>query len=116
MKKNTKRSHKVSKTPPPGWPSEEQWRLVEKKMKKSHSSKVLAPNADPVERTKHELCAQFIRYRREEKITQRELAKRLGVTDSRVSEILHYHHERFTIDKLFSLLTKIRPALSLKVA
>ncbi|WP_374001689.1 XRE family transcriptional regulator [Bdellovibrio bacteriovorus] len=49
-------------------------------------------------------------------ITQREMAERLGVTESRVSEILHYHIERFTIDKLLELLAKIRPDVKIQVA
>ncbi len=116
MKKVTKRPYKVSKTPPSGWPTEEQWKEVEKKLDKKPASKMLSASAGPVERTKHELCAHFIKYRRLEDISQRELAQRLGVTDSRVSEILHYHYERFTIDKLLELLAKIRPEVKIKVA
>lgn len=116
MKKSTKRPFRLSKTPPPGWPTEEQWKEIEKKLEKAPASKMLSENAGPVERIKQELCARFIIYCREERISQRELAKRLNVTDSRVSEILHYHHERFTIDKLLALLAKIRPAVKLKVA
>ncbi|WP_413577267.1 XRE family transcriptional regulator [Bdellovibrio sp. HCB290] len=116
MKKATKRPYKISKTPPPGWPTEDQWKEIDKKLEKKPASKALPSDAGPVERTKHELCAQFIKYRRQEDINQRELAQRLGVTDSRVSEILHYHHGRFTIDKLLELLAKIRPEVKIRVA
>lgn len=116
--KKTKKAALVrhSKTPPPGWPTEDQWKDIERELGKKRASKMLSPNASPVERTKHELCAHFIKYIREEDISQRELAQRLKVTDSRVSEILHYHYERFTIDKLLELLAKIRPEVKIKVA
>lgn len=98
------------------WPSEKDWKEIEKKISKKPPSKMLSSNASPVERTKHELCAHFIKYRIHEDISQREFAQRLGVTDSRVSEILHYHHERFTIDKLLELLAKVYPEIKIKVA
>lgn len=61
---------------------------------KSLASKTLSLDAGLVERTKHEICAHFVQYKVKEKISQRELAQQLEVTESRVSEILHYHYER----------------------
>lgn len=107
---------RVSKTPPPGWPSETEWKEIEKKLGKGLASKMLPEDAGPVETTKHEICSQFVRYFNGAKITQKEMAKLLDVTESRVSEILHYHHGRFTIDKLLELLTRIKPNVKLKVA
>jgi len=107
---------RVSKTPPTGWPSENQWKEIEKKLGKGLVSKMLPEDAGPVETTKHEICSHFVRYFNGAKITQKEMAKLLDVTESRVSEILHYHHERFTIDKLLALLARIKPNVRLKVA
>lgn len=114
MKKTIKPT-KVSKNPPPGWPSEEVFAKIEKRLDKSIATKVGYEN-DAIGFTKRELCAHFVRYLAANKITQRELAKRLSVTESRISEILHYHHERFTIDKLLSLLSVIKPAIRIRVA
>lgn len=114
--KKTKRSLKVSKNPPPGWPTEEQWEKIDKKLRKELPTKTLPEKASPIERTKQDICKHFIRYFNDAKISQREMAKRLDVTESRVSEILHYHHERFTIDKLLELLIRIKPDLKIKVA
>ncbi|MBX7231669.1 MAG: helix-turn-helix domain-containing protein [Bdellovibrionales bacterium] len=116
MKKATRKPTKTSKTPPKGWPSEEIITEAERKMKGGLASKLISPDAGPVERAKHELCELFIRYRRDEEITQRELAKRLEVTENRVSEILHYHHEQFTIDRLLELLHRVKPGITVKVA
>lgn len=116
--KKTKKAVPVrySKTPPPGWPSEKQWKKVERKLAKSLPTKAPPEKAGPVAKAKYDLCEHFIIYHREEGITQREMAERLGVTESRVSEILHYHIERFTIDKLLELLAKIRPQVKIQVA
>jgi len=80
------------------------------------SSKVLTAKASPVDRIKQELCAHFVQYRLQEGLSQRDLARTLGVSESRVSEIVHYHHSRFTIDKLVELLYIIKPKLKIKVA
>ena len=114
--KKTKQTVRYSKTPPTGYPTEAEWKAIERKLGKSLGSQMLAPDASPVDKTKHDICAQFVIYKRDTEVTQRELAKRLEVTESRVSEILHYHYDRFTIDKLLELLSKIRPEVRLKVA
>jgi predicted XRE-type DNA-binding protein len=115
MKKRLK-PDRISATPPPGWPSEKTFKEIEKKTKGTLATKLLGPDASPVEKVKQELCAQFIIFRQAEDITQRELARRLDITESRMSEILHYHHKQFTIDRLLGLLTKIRSNVTLKVA
>lgn len=107
---------RVSKTPPPGWPIEVEWKEIEKKLSKGLASKMLPQKASPVETVKHEICSHFIRYFNRAKMSQKEMAKQLDVTESRVSEILHYHHERFTIDKLLELLARIKPDVKVKVA
>lgn len=107
---------RVSKTPPPGWPTEDKWKEIEKNLTKSLASKMLPQNAGPVETAKHEICSHFVLYFQAAKITQKDMAKQLNVTESRISEILHYHHERFTIDKLLELLARIKPDVRVKVA
>lgn len=116
MKKPTKKPTKTSATPPTGWPSKNILKEAERKLKNVRPTKLLPKNVGPVERTKHELCENFIRYRKEQNISQRELANRLDVTENRVSEILHYHHESFTIDRLLDLLSRLKPGISLRVA
>lgn len=116
MKKVSKKHVRLTKAPPKGYPTESEWTEIEKELAKSLPSKILPANSSPVDRTKQEICAHFIKYRRATQITQRELAKRIEVTESRVSEILNYHHQRFTIDKLLELLSKIKPEVRLKVA
>jgi predicted XRE-type DNA-binding protein len=115
MKKKLKRT-KVSAKAPLGWPSEKNFKEVKRKMKRGLASQMLPPDATPVEKVKQELCAHFIRYKRSEGITQRELARRLDATENRVSEILHYHHRQFTIDRLLGLLSKILRDVTLRVA
>lgn len=114
--KKAKIKVRYSKKPPHGWPTEEQWAEAEKELAKHLPTRINLDNVSPVYRAKQDICAHFVRYFNESKITQRELAAKLGVTESRVSEIIHYHHDRFTIDKLLELLVKLKPEIRIKVA
>ncbi len=107
---------KFSKTPPPGWPSEKEWKKLDRILERAPASRVLPPNAKPLERFKYELCEQFVIYLIEKKITQRSLAKKLNATEARVSEIIHYHLDKVTTDRLIGYLSIIRPGMKIRVA
>ena len=107
---------KVSKNPPPGWPPEEDLRKVLKKMEKGPFSRALPENPTAVDRFKYDLCRQFVIYLMERKLTQRELAKRLNTTEARVSEIVHYHLDKVTTDRLIGYLGIIKPKFTIKIA
>lgn len=98
------------------YPSEETLKKMDRKLAKTKGSASLPVDASPVDILKFQLCGQFIRYRREHDLTQRELAKLIGLSEARMSEILHYRHGRFTADHLMTYLTKIKPNLKIKVA
>ena len=98
------------------WPSDEIWKVVEKKLKKLPATKLLSSDLGPVQLLKHSICRQFIEFFNASEMTQKDFAKQLGVTESRVSEILNYHYQRFTIDKLLGLLSQIKPKVKVSVA
>ena len=115
-KKKTDTPLKKSKTPPAQWPTEEEWKEIDKELARSLPSNVLPKNASLIDKTKADICTHFIHYLKKEEITQRELAKKLEISESRVSEIVHYHFQRYTIDKLMELLNIIKPKMRVKVA
>ena len=86
------------------------------KLAKSLASRPLPKNADIVERTKHAICEKFVIYLNSGKIKQKELAEKLGIAESLVSKILHYHYDEFTIDRLLRYLEVIQPGVEFKVA
>lgn len=98
------------------YPSQETLKKMDRKLAKAKGSASLSENASLTEVLKHQLCAQFVRFQQEQNLTQRELAKTIGLSEARVSEILHYRHGRFTIDHLMKYLGKIKPNLKVKVA
>lgn len=98
------------------YPSEEALKKMDRKLSAVKGSASLPTDATPVEILKHQLCAQFIRYRREHELSQKALSETIGLSEARMSEILRYRHERFTVDHLMTYLAKIRPNLKVKVA
>ena len=59
---------------------------------------------------------QIVLYMHSKGMTQRELASKMGIPETRVSEVVHYHIWKFTLDRLLGYLEKLNPRLSFKVA
>ncbi len=100
-------------------PSNAEWvdiRKVASRIGKRKSSGLLPPDASSLDKTKYELCRRLATYMREEGLTQRELAKKLGVVESRVSEVLHYRIQKITLDRLVKYHQVLDPSFALKVA
>ena len=98
------------------FPSEETLRRMRKKLSRAKGSLALPPNADLLDKSKYELCKQFVKHCQEHGITQRQLAAMIGANESRVSEIVHYHIHKLTLDRLVKYLEKIKPKAEVKVA
>ncbi len=92
--------------------------LAEVRRATAHISgaRTLPPNASALDRNKYELCRQFIVYMREHDINQRQLAKLLHVSESRVSEIVHYNIGKITLDRLVELHEVLDNKVTLMVA
>jgi predicted XRE-type DNA-binding protein len=61
----------------------------------------------PVDQIKYNICAEFIIYKREHHLNQREFAQKLEIGEALVSKILRYQFEEFTIDRLIRYLEKL---------
>lgn len=59
------------------------------------------------DRIKYDVCAEFIIYKRENNLNQRELAQKLEISEALVSKILRYQCTEFTIDRLLRYLEKL---------
>lgn len=75
----------------------------------------LPENATEVERVKYQICQMIARYMREHEMLQKTLAKKLGIDESRMSEILRGKIESFTLDRLISYSEKIYPKMKLHI-
>ena len=75
----------------------------------------LPANTTEVERAKYQLCQLIARHQREHGLLQKEIAQKLGVDESRISDILRGKIESFTLDRLISYAEKLHPRLRVRI-
>ena len=75
----------------------------------------LPKNATEVDRAKYQLCQLIARYRREHSLLQKDIARRVGVDESRISNILRGRIQSFTLDRLISYAEKLHPRIKVEV-
>jgi predicted XRE-type DNA-binding protein len=99
------------------FPSNKEIQEILKELESAEPTFVLdRKNASPVDKIKYDLCREFVIYMVSNKISQVELADRLGIDKARVNKIIKYRIDVFTIDKLLGLLNIIKPSSELKVS
>ena len=98
------------------FPGEEELKTIRKQMAKVKGSQGLPAHASALDRAKYDVCEQILIYMKKRKLSQRELAKLLDTPETRVSEIVHYRIQKFTLDRLVSYLQQIKPMFMLKVS
>jgi predicted XRE-type DNA-binding protein len=76
--------------------------------------RVVPKDAPPLDLMKRDLCAQFIIYKRENKLSQREFAQKLEIGEALISKILRYHFDEFTLDRLIRYLSILGIKFELK--
>jgi predicted XRE-type DNA-binding protein len=98
------------------FPSESELKAIRKEMAKVKGSQGLPADASPLDRAKYDVCEQILIYMRKNKLTQRELAKLLKTPETRVSEVVHYRIDKFTLDRLIAYLQILKPMVTLRIA
>ncbi|MCB0392147.1 MAG: XRE family transcriptional regulator [Bdellovibrionales bacterium] len=98
------------------FPSSKNLDKMDKVLSKSEGTYILPPDAGAVEKAKYEVCKHILIFMHKKGLTQRQLADKMEVPETRVSEIVHYKIAKFTLDKLVSYYEKINPNVSLSVA
>jgi predicted XRE-type DNA-binding protein len=86
------------------FPSDTELKEIRELLNEGPASRILPKNAPGVDRMKYALCEQFVIYKLTQKLTQRELAKEVGVDEAVMSKILHYNFEECTLDRLVRYL------------
>ena len=73
----------------------------------------LHPDATPTDKAKYKLCKTIARYEREKKLSEQELARKLGITHAQVEKILFCHIDKLNLEELMNLAGTL--ALSLEI-
>src|SRR3954451_13060921 len=99
------------------FPPQEELDRVRKRIARSErrTNVGLASNATPVERAKYDFCQTIARYRRENNLTEKTIAKQLEIASSRLDSILFSHIDDFTLDELANYANKLHIHFDLKV-
>ena len=97
------------------FPSEKELKKLRAVLDQAPASRMLSPGASSVERLKFSLCEQFVSYLLEHKVSQRELAEKIGIDESLMSKIVHYNFDDFTIDRLVKYLSVLFPKADLEI-
>ncbi len=101
-----------------GFPDDEKLKRVREKLSDLNytgGNLALPASASEVDRAKYELCQIIAKYQRENQLLQKDIAAKLGVDDSRVSDILRGKIEGFTLDRLVSYAEKLHPGLKVRI-
>ena len=71
--------------------------------------------ATEVDRAKYQLCQLIARYQREHGLMQKDVAEKIGVDESRISDLLRGKIESFTLDRLIGYAEKLHPGLRVQI-
>jgi predicted XRE-type DNA-binding protein len=97
------------------FPNSKRLKEVTRRLSNPHvlGSSLLPDAASQVDRAKYKACEIIIRYRHRSGLKQKALATRLGIDEARMSEILHYKIDSFTLDRLIGYAEVLYPNLKL---
>jgi len=112
MAKNKGIRAKISRS---RWPDERELAEVRERLSSVEGSTVLGNDASLTDRIKQNLCSKIVEYHVKHKVTQKDLAAKLGVDEPEMSRILHYKLERYTIDRLVGYLEILYPNVNFEV-
>ncbi len=96
------------------YPSAKKLEEMDKKLKDAEGALDLPKNASYTDRVKYDLCKRIVAYVRIHRITQAELAGKLGIDPARVSEIVNYKIDKSTVDTLLTYNRALDPRFEVK--
>ncbi|RHZ35893.1 XRE family transcriptional regulator [endosymbiont GvMRE of Glomus versiforme] len=99
------------------FPSPEELKRVRKEISRSnHRVNIgLSLNATPTEKAKYELCQDIARYQRENNLTEKKLAQKLGIEEKKAEYILFGHINKFTLDKLIDYANSLHITTEIRI-
>lgn len=75
----------------------------------------LPSGSSEVDRAKYQACQLIAKYKRAHGWMQKEIAEKIGVDESRISDLLRGKIESFTLDRLIGYAEKLHPGLRIQI-
>jgi predicted XRE-type DNA-binding protein len=97
------------------FPSEFELKEVRQKLSKGPAARPLSKSANPLDRLKHALCAEFVKFKNVNHLTQKGLAQKVGIDDALISKIVNYSYDEFTVDRLLKYLSVLYPNIDVRL-
>ena len=100
------------------FPPEEEMKRVIKRFAEPNYNRVnigLKPNASELDRAKYDICQSISRYKRINKLTPNELAKKIKISKEKADDILFGRITNFNFEELVSFTERLKGHLELKI-
>jgi predicted XRE-type DNA-binding protein len=75
----------------------------------------LPRNATSLQKAKYEICKQILIYKQDKKLSTKEVAEKINLTNSETKDILFYHIDYFTLDRLITYAERLLAPNEVKV-
>ena len=98
------------------FPPEKEVAKMRELLSKGPAARVLPKSASPVDKMKYTICQKIVAYKNDHKLTQRQLAAKIGVNESLVSKVIYYKIDEFTVDRLLRFLNQLYDELDIKIS
>lgn len=99
-----------------GYPSKSKLKEMDEKLKKIEGTLMVGPSSSPAEKFRWELCQNLVRFMVQKNLSQIDFAKRLGIDQARVSEVVNHRIDKVSTDKLIAYNEIINPKVEFKIA
>ena len=80
-----------------------------------NGSWALPENPTPLEKAKYELCRQIVAYKQDNELSTKKIAEKINLTNSETQDILLYHIDYFTLDRLITYAGRLFSPREIKV-
>ncbi len=97
------------------FPSSRKIKKLAALLDKVEGTLMISPDATPLEKFRWDLCQKFIKHKRENDLSQDQMAEIIGVDKSKMSKILRHRIDEFSTDRLITLCLRLEPKLKLRV-
>src|SRR5215216_6565445 len=86
---------------------EEFLQKIEDPRREKEINRSLPANATPLEKTKYGICKKILEYQLKNKLTDKEITKRIDLSQAETEEILFCEIEKFTLDRLMIYASRL---------
>lgn len=97
-------------------PNPKELRIIDELSLSEKYSQFISPKSTLLERLKYMLCQKIVMYKYQKNLTQRDLANLLNIDEARISEVVHYKFDKFSVDKLLHLVEVLDPKTAIQVS